>query len=271
MAHNCPTRTKLATLAQELSQEKEKQVTRLHRLYAINTSSETRKRHLYIEAKFRDRMRWGLLNTGADTSYLSEGVARELGISWGPSKGHFKSINGTWMNLVGEARNVPLSIGTWLGTTNFTIAPMDDYELVFEMEFLDQVKPLLVPGKDTMLIMHEDRPCLVKFKREGELSPNQEKKGLPHGERTFAAMVFEEELPTDKPANEVLTPPMIEGVLKEFQDVMPDELPKELSPRREVNHEIELIEGAKHVAKAPYRMCPTELKELKSTIKGFVV
>ena len=83
--------------------------------------------------------------------------------------------------------------------TNFTIAPMNNYELEFEMEFLDQVKPPLVLGKDTMVIMLEDRPCLVKFKRERELSPNQVK--------NFAAMVFEEE-----PENKVLIPPLIEGV-----------------------------------------------------------
>ena len=112
LARNCPTRTKLVALAQELSQEEEKRVACLHRLDVIHARSETRKGHLYMEAKFKDRTRWGLLDNEADTSYLSEGVTRELGISWGPSKGHFKGINGTWMNLDGEARNVSFSIGT---------------------------------------------------------------------------------------------------------------------------------------------------------------
>lgn len=70
------------------------------------------------------------------------------------------------------------------------------------MEFLHQVKPPLVLGKDTMVIMLEDRPCLVKFKKERELSPNQVK--------NFAATVFEEE-----PKNKVLIPPFDRGCLAE--------------------------------------------------------
>ena len=61
-----------------------------------------------MEAKFKDWARWGQLDNGVDTSYLSKKVARALRISWGPSKFRFKDV----MNLVGEARNVPLSIGT---------------------------------------------------------------------------------------------------------------------------------------------------------------
>lgn len=41
---------------------------------------------------------------------------------------------------------------------------------------------------------------MVKFKRVRKLSPNQIKKGPMYGKKTFAAMVFEEEPPTDEPA-----------------------------------------------------------------------
>ena len=73
----------------------------------------------------------------------------------------FQGVNGVWTNLTGEARSVPLSIGTWSGTSNFSIAPMDDYGLVFGMEFLDQVKPILEPNNDKMTIMQGGKPCVV--------------------------------------------------------------------------------------------------------------
>ena len=57
-------------------------------------------------------------------------------------------------------------------------------------------------------------------------------------------------------------PKEIEGVLDEFKDVMPLELPKRLPPRREEDHKIELESGAKPPAMGPYRMAPSELKEL---------
>ena len=62
--------------------------------------------------------------------------------------------------------------------------------------------------------------------------------------------------------------------MNEYADVFPDELPG-LPPEREVEFRIELNPGAKPVAKAPYRLAPTEMRELMTQIqelldKGFV-
>jgi len=55
----------------------------------------------------------------------------------------------------------------------------------------------------------------------------------------------------------------IRRVLEEFPNVMPDELPEDLPPRRCVDHAIEVMPGVEPPAKAPYRMTHEELKELK--------
>nr|GFB53624.1 putative reverse transcriptase domain, aspartic peptidase domain protein [Tanacetum cinerariifolium] len=57
-------------------------------------------------------------------------------------------------------------------------------------------------------------------------------------------------------------------------DVFPDELPV-IPPVREVEFNIELILGAEPISKAPYRMAPIELKELKDQLqelleRGFI-
>nr|GFC65127.1 hypothetical protein F511_12307 [Tanacetum cinerariifolium] len=49
-------------------------------------------------------------------------------------------------------------------------------------------------------------------------------------------------------------------------DVFPDELPG-IPPVREVEFNIELIPGEKPISKAPYRMAPVELKELKDQLQ----
>nr|GFD61636.1 putative reverse transcriptase domain-containing protein [Tanacetum cinerariifolium] len=51
-------------------------------------------------------------------------------------------------------------------------------------------------------------------------------------------------------------------IVSEFPDVFPNELPG-IPPVREVEFRIELIPGAEPISKAPYRMAPIELKELK--------
>ncbi|KAJ8768723.1 hypothetical protein K2173_023627 [Erythroxylum novogranatense] len=63
-------------------------------------------------------------------------------------------------------------------------------------------------------------------------------------------------------------------VVNEFSDVFPEELPG-LPPEREVELSIEVVSGTAPISRAPYRMAPTELKELKLQLqelldKGFI-
>nr|GFC84248.1 putative reverse transcriptase domain-containing protein [Tanacetum cinerariifolium] len=63
-------------------------------------------------------------------------------------------------------------------------------------------------------------------------------------------------------------------IILEFPDVFPDEL-LGIPPVREVEFNIELIPGAEPISKAPYRMAPVELKELKDQLqelleRGFI-
>ena len=63
-------------------------------------------------------------------------------------------------------------------------------------------------------------------------------------------------------------------VIREFPDVFPEELPG-VPPEREVDLSIEVVQGTTPISRAPYRMAPTELKELKTQLhelldKGFI-
>ncbi|GKG40406.1 hypothetical protein Tco_0467183, partial [Tanacetum coccineum] len=63
-------------------------------------------------------------------------------------------------------------------------------------------------------------------------------------------------------------------VICEFPDVFPEDLPG-LPPSRQVEFVIELVPGAASVARAPYRLAPSEMKELAKQLqelsdKGFI-
>ena len=63
-------------------------------------------------------------------------------------------------------------------------------------------------------------------------------------------------------------------VVRDFPDVFPDDLP-DLPPEREVDFAIDLVPDTAPISKAPYRMAPAELKELKDQLqdlldKGFI-
>ena len=55
-------------------------------------------------------------------------------------------------------------------------------------------------------------------------------------------------------------------VVRVFPDVFPDELPG-IPLEREVNLSIEIVPGTVPMSRAPYRMAPKELKELKSQLQ----
>ncbi|XP_076884526.1 uncharacterized protein LOC143533730 [Bidens hawaiensis] len=54
-------------------------------------------------------------------------------------------------------------------------------------------------------------------------------------------------------------------IVTEFKDVFPDELPG-IPPDREVEFRIDLVPGTAPIAKSPYRLAPTEMKELKKQL-----
>ena len=63
-------------------------------------------------------------------------------------------------------------------------------------------------------------------------------------------------------------------VVKEFPDVFPNEL-LGIPHEKEVDMSIEVVHGMTPISRAPYRMAPTELKELKTQLhelldKGFI-
>ena len=63
-------------------------------------------------------------------------------------------------------------------------------------------------------------------------------------------------------------------VVKDFSDVFPEEL-RGIPPKREVDLSIEILPETTPTSRAPYRMAPTKLKELKIQLqelldKGFI-
>ena len=63
-------------------------------------------------------------------------------------------------------------------------------------------------------------------------------------------------------------------MVKEYPEVFPEDLPG-LPPQRQVEFHIDLVPGAAPVAKAPYRLAPSEMQELPTQLqeqldKGFI-
>ncbi|CAI7814425.1 unnamed protein product, partial [Closterium sp. NIES-54] len=69
----------------------------------------------------------------------------------------------------------------------------------------------------------------------------------------------------EKPSSELLA--AVKEVLEQYKDIMPDDLPAGVPPARTHEHEIVEEPGAKPVSRAPYRLSPTKLTDMKIQIE----
>ena len=61
-------------------------------------------------------------------------------------------------------------------------------------------------------------------------------------------------------------PKEIKDMLGDYQDIIVDDLPDALPPKRSISHHIDLIPGASLPNKVAYRMTPRENEEIKNQV-----
>ncbi|GJW51609.1 putative reverse transcriptase domain-containing protein [Tanacetum coccineum] len=121
---------------------------------------------------------------------------------------------------------------------------------------------VIVYGKKEVHVPYKNKTLVVKgdsgASRLKVISCIKARKYIERGSQLFLAQVTEKE-PSKKQLQDV-------PVIRNFPEVFPDDLPG-LPPSRQVEFRIELVPGAAPVARAPYRLAPSELKELSDQLK----
>ena len=185
--------------------------------------------------------------------------------------------------------SVPLPSGELMNSgqilCGYTIL-VDGRELYVDLIVLDMVDYEVILGMDWLSKYHVSIDCMKKivtFKPPEEeeflfigttkklrtlvTSAMKAKRLLDSGCVGYLASMVDTSLERHLKPEDVL-------VVQEFLEVFPKDLPR-LPPDREIEFIIELIPGTTTISKAPYRMAPSELKELKVQLqelldKGFI-
>ncbi|XP_075079357.1 uncharacterized protein LOC107827306 [Nicotiana tabacum] len=220
---------------------------------------------MFVEMKVNGKPIRAMVDTGATHNYLASTQVERLGLVVGKGRGRVKAINSPPQPVGGIAKEVPMKLGPYEGKFNLRVVIIDDFELIVGLEFLRQTNTMPVPYADMLLMMGANgtKPCIIpcmpmKMAVEN-ISALQLKKGVKRNEPTFLAILCIE----DVECSSGPIPEPVKELLLEFEDVMPQDMPKRLPPRRTVDYEIELVPGAKPPARAPYRMSQPELTELR--------
>ncbi|GKD48387.1 putative reverse transcriptase domain-containing protein, partial [Tanacetum coccineum] len=122
-------------------------------------------------------------------------------------------------------------------------------------------KYIRVPYGNDMLIVQGARSGVKNESRLEVISSIRTQKYIDQGCQVFLIQMMKEE-ETEIPERRIEDVP----VVRDFPEVFPKDLPG-LPPTRQVEFHIELIPGAAPVARAPYHLAPTEMKELAEQLK----
>nr|GFA46344.1 hypothetical protein [Tanacetum cinerariifolium] len=168
-------------------------------------------------------------------------------------------LRGCALNLVNylfEIDLMPIELGT------FDVILGMDWLILHDAVIVCGKKDVHVPLKKRTLVVKGD-DCVSRLKI---VSCMKVKKYVDRGSYLFVAQVVEKE-PAERRLEDV-------PVICKFLDVFLEDLP-ELLPPRQVEFEIELVPGAAPVVRAPYRLAPSEMKELAKQLqelsdKGFI-
>ncbi|GKC58093.1 zinc finger, CCHC-type, retrotransposon gag domain protein, partial [Tanacetum coccineum] len=158
--------------------------------------------------------------------------------------------------------NCPLRFNDRIRPANLLPIHMIDFDVILGMDWLASHRATIDCYARTVIFGNVRQPEFVyhgssPLKSVKLISAMKARTLISHGCQGFLASVMDTSL--ESPNIENLS------VVREFADVFPDELPG-LPPAREIEFGIELIPGAEPISKAPYRMAPVELKELKEQL-----
>ncbi|XP_074328102.1 uncharacterized protein LOC141666014 [Apium graveolens] len=148
---------------------------------------------------------------------------------------------------------------------------MHDFDIILGMDWLSEHRATIDCQGKKVIFGDADKPEFVYqgSQPKGEvklISALKASKLLSKGCDGYLAFV--KDTSKDEPRIEDYP------VVREYEDVFPDELPG-LPPHREVEFTIELVPGAEPISKVPYQMAPLELQELKEQLqelldRGFI-
>jgi hypothetical protein len=172
-----------------------------------------------------------LFDSGASHNFMSFTCAKKAKLSLVISTlgGHVDS------NRI--VQKAPLDLSTRIFSTNLIILSGQGIDVILGMSWMKLHKAVLdIAGG----LIHLDSP------RYGKVILH-----LPTTSRIKASLHHMAELNLEDI-----------HVVREFLDVFPDDLPR-MPPKRAIEFKTELQPGTASIAKAPYKMSPVELKELK--------
>nr|GEW35561.1 putative reverse transcriptase domain-containing protein [Tanacetum cinerariifolium] len=147
---------------------------------------------------------------------------------------------------------------------------MGSFDVIIGMDWLVKYHAVIVFDEkfdhvsfgDEILIFHDDGSINGHESRLNIISCTKTERYLLKGCPIFLAHVTTKETADKSKEKRLEDAPIVQ----DFPEVFPEDFP-DIPPTRQVEFQIDLVPGAAPVARAPYRLAPSEMKELSDQLK----
>ncbi|GKC26263.1 putative reverse transcriptase domain-containing protein [Tanacetum coccineum] len=219
-----------------------------------------------------NRYAYILFDTGADRSFVSTAFSSQIDIT--PSTlDHYYDVelaDGRIIGLNTILKGCTLNFLNHQFHINLMPVELGSFDAIIGMDWLARYQAVImcaekivrIPWRNKTLIIHGDGSTQGNVTRLNIISCTKTQKYMEKGFPIFLAHVTAKEV-EDKSEKKRLEDV---SIVQDFPEVFPEDLPG-LPPTRQVEFQIDLVPGAAPVARAPYRLAPSEMKELSEQLK----
>ncbi|GJQ97434.1 putative reverse transcriptase domain-containing protein [Tanacetum coccineum] len=221
-----------------------------------------------------------LFDTGADRSFISTAFSSLINIAPTPLENCYDVeladgklvgidtiIRGYTLNFLDHPFNIdlmPVELGT--------------FDVIIDMDWLRRCHTVIVCDEKLVQVPYGNETLTFcgnessngRESRLTVISCSKAQEYMAKGCQVFLAQISAKKEEDKSEGKQIKDVPIV----RDFPEVFPEDLPG-LPPARPVEFQIDLIPGAAPVARAPYRLAPSEMKELSEQLqelsdKGFI-
>ncbi|GJS96936.1 putative reverse transcriptase domain-containing protein [Tanacetum coccineum] len=219
-----------------------------------------------------NRYAYILFDTGADRSFVSTAFSSQIDIT--PSTlDHYYDVelaDGRIIRLNTILKGCTLNFLNHPFNINLMPVELGSFDAIIGMDWLAKYQAVIVcaekivriPWRNETLIIHGDGSNQGNVTRLNIILCTKTQKYIQKGFPIFLAHVTAKEVEDKSEKKRLEDVPIV----RDFPEVFPEDLPG-LPPTRQVEFQIDLVPGAAPVARAPYRLAPSEMKELSEQLK----
>ncbi|KAJ8627576.1 hypothetical protein MRB53_020883 [Persea americana] len=157
-----------------------------------------------------------------------------------------------------------VQVGEYILVANLIVLDIKDFDATLGMDWLSTYRDVMDCFNKTVRLHMLDANVEIVGERKrmttSVISALQADRMIKSGCAGYLAFITEDNL--SKAVEDI-------PVVCEFPDVFPEEIPG-LPPVREIDFTIELVPGTAPISRAPYRMAPAELRELKAQLQDLL-